>query len=301
MTANPRALAVVLGLMALLPALRAGAQPDEPRPSRTRVYRRVGGDSLRAYVFLPPGHRRGDKAHAILLFHGGGWSAGSPDWTFPTAKRFADSGLVAIAVEYRLSLGDVTPLDALDDACAAFAWTRGHAAELGLSGRVAGYGVSAGGHLVAATATVGCAQGSGPDALLLWSPALDLANDRWFVGKLKGRTTAETISPARQVKRSTPPTSIVHGEKDSLTPLSGVTAYCEALARFGKRCDLHVYPGLGHLLTRNLDQQESGFDPDPRARADGIAQQHRFLRRLGFVGVARPPQRASPQPARPGG
>ena len=36
-------------------------------------------------------------------------------------QRFADLGLVAIAVEYRLSEGEVTPIEAVDDACAAFA------------------------------------------------------------------------------------------------------------------------------------------------------------------------------------
>lgn len=55
----------------------------------------------------------------------------------------------------------------------------------------------------------------------------------------------------------------------------------------GRICEVHVYPGVGHLLTRNLANQESDFDPDPEARADGIAQHHRFLRTLGFVRVTR--------------
>ena len=154
--------AAATALVALVLASPVAAQSTDPRPSLTLVYREVGGESLHAYLFLPPGHRTSDQAHAILLFHGGGWSAGAAEWTFPTARRFADSGLVAIAIQYRLSNGDVTPIDALGDACAAFAWTRGRVAELGLSGRIAGYGVSAGGHLVAATATVGCpAEGPG--------------------------------------------------------------------------------------------------------------------------------------------
>jgi len=89
-------------------------------------------------VFLPPGHRASDRTPTVLLFHGGGWSAGAPDWVFPVARRFADSGLVAIAVQDRLSNGAVTPLEAIGDACAALQWTRGHAADLGLSGRIAG-------------------------------------------------------------------------------------------------------------------------------------------------------------------
>jgi acetyl esterase/lipase len=169
-----------------------------------------------------------------------------------------------------------------------------HAAELGLSGRIAGYGVSAGGQLVAATATIGCSKVgqafkvAGPDALLLWSPALDLTNDRWFLSKLQGRATAADLSPAHHVGPSTPPTVIVHGERDTLTPLAGVKRYCDALAAFDRSCELHVYPGLGHLLTRTLANQESGFDPDPKARADGIAQLHRFLRKLGFVDAPKP-------------
>jgi|SRR5262245_2521657 len=277
----------VIGLLAL--SSSAGAQTDAPTPSSSHIYRVVAGDSLHAHVFLPPGHDVARKSHAILLFHGGGWSYGAPEWVFATARRFADSGLVAIAIQYRLSEGDITPIDALDDACAAFKWTRAHAAELGLAGRVAGYGVSAGGHLVAATATIGCpanrpaGKTQGPDALLLWSPALDLVDDNWFTKKLQGRATAADLSPARHVGRSTPPTAIVHGEKDSLTPLRGVTKYCEKLRELGRACDLHVYPGLGHLLTRNLANQESDFDPDPKARADGIAQHLQFLRKQGFV------------------
>lgn len=276
---------VALGALAgLLHPAPLPAQAER-QPSTVRVYREVGGESLHAYVFLPPGRQEGHKANAILLFHGGGWAAGAPDWTFAAARRFADSGLVAVAVQYRLSAGDVTPVDALADACAAFAWVRARAAaELGVTGRVAGYGVSAGGHLVAATATVGCPGGvGGPDALILWSPALDVAGDGWFTRLLQNRATPHDLSPARHVGPSTPPTSIVHGERDTLTPLTGVKRYCAALTALGRRCDLHVYPGVGHLLTRNLGNQESDFDPDPVAREDGIAQQLRFLRSLGFV------------------
>jgi acetyl esterase/lipase len=278
-----RVLAAVCALASLLHPAPLPAQ-SEPDPPIAHVYREIGGDSLRAYVFLPPERGAGDKASAILLFHGGGWSVGAPEWTFATARRFADSGLVAVAVQYRLSTGGLTPIEALADACAAFAWIRARAAEFGLTGQVAGYGVSAGGHLVAATVTIGCPDdGAGPDALLLWSPALDPVGDGWFTGLLQGRATAPDLSPARHVGPSTPPTSIVHGERDTLTPLAGVRRYCAALAALGRRCELHVYPGVGHLLTRNLANQESDFDPDPVARADGIAQHHRFLRSLGFV------------------
>jgi len=280
MTKMLAALCVLAGFLHSTPLF---AQADR-EPPLDRVYREIGGDSLHAYVFLPREDGKSDTTNAILLFHGGGWSAGAPEWTFAAAQRFADAGLVAVAVEYRLSTGEVTPIEALADACAAFAWIRTHAAEFGSSGRAAAYGVSAGGQLVAATVTVGCPDDrAAPEALLLWSPALDLVGDRYFTTLLQGRANAAELSPARHVGRRTPPTCIVHGEKDTLTPLAGVKRYCAALTALGRRCDLHVYPGVGHLLTRNLTNQESDFDPDPVARADGIAQQTEFLRSLGFL------------------
>jgi acetyl esterase/lipase len=248
---------------------------------RTYAYREVAGQSLRAYVFRPDSAR---PAAGILLFHGGGWSTGEPAWTFEAAQRFADWGLVAIAVQYRLATTAVTPIDALADVCAAFSWARTHAAELGLSGRLAGYGVSAGGHLVAATATVGCPDGTaGPDALVLWSPALDLAHDGWFRRLLQGKALPTAYSPVEHVGPATPPTSIVHGAEDSLTPLAGVLRFCDRLRALQRACELNVFPGVGHLLTRNLRQQEHDFDPDPTARATGIFRQRRFLQQLGFV------------------
>ena len=215
---------------------------------------------------------------------------GSPEWTFAAARRFASRGMIAIPIEYRLSEGEVTPIEALSDVCAAFRWAREYAGGLKLDPeRVAGYGVSAGGHLVASAATVGCpAEGSrdvrpGPDALLLWSPALDLERDGWFERKLRNRAPAGDYSPVKHVRATTPPTSIVQGSKDTLTPLSGAQRFCGRLTEAGGVCELNVYEGVGHLLTRNLAQQESDFDPDPEAVSKGIAAHLLFLEKQGFL------------------
>lgn len=53
----------------------------------------------------------------------------------------------------------------------------------------------------------------------------------------------------------------------------------------GGVCELNVYPGVGHLLTRNLANQVSDFDPHPEFRADGKARHERFLRDRGFISV----------------
>jgi acetyl esterase len=262
---------------------QALAETSEPV---AHVYRDVEGQSLRAYVFTPPRSTRSPRP-AILFFHGGGWSTGSAEWTFQNAQRFANLGVVSIAIDYRLSGGTTTPIESLDDTCTAFHWARQNARELGIDpDRVGGYGVSAGGQLVAAAATLGCGSGEGryanggPDALLLWSPALNVAGDGWFGKLLQGRAASEAYSPVHHVPARLPPVSIVHGAEDALTPLPHARRFCELATMNGNRCELHVYPSVGHLLTRNLENQESDFDPDPAAREDGRARQERFIREL---------------------
>lgn len=253
----------------------------QPQPY---MYRMAGADSLHAYVF-PPSLPAREGANAILLFHGGGWNSGSAEWVFASAKRFADWGLVAIAVDYRLAEGDVTPVESLDDVCASFEWARANAKSLGIEGKVAGYGVSAGGHLLATAATVGCGPDRrGPDAILLWSPALEVANDAWFVKLLKGdRDRALQLTPADHVTKSTPPVTIVQGGSDTLTPAAGAQRFYHALQAAKVDCELNLYANVGHLLTRNLAHQEDDFDPDPEARAQAIESQKRFLQRLGYI------------------
>jgi acetyl esterase/lipase len=137
--------------------------------------------------------------------------------------------------------------------------------------------------------TVGCPSEnndnirSEPDALLLWSPAVDVSKDGWFEKKLQGRATSMQYSPVEHVRSSTPPTSIVIGAEDTLTPLSGARRYCDQLIKAGGICELNVQEGVGHLLTRNLANQEDDYDPDPEAVAAGIAQHKRFLLERGFI------------------
>ena len=67
--------------------------------------------------------------------------------------------------------------------------------------RVAGYGVSAGGHLVAAAATLPAVNGqkvpasSRPNAMLLYSPALDMAKDPYFTRIMAGKADPALYSP----------------------------------------------------------------------------------------------------------
>ncbi len=280
----------ILFCTGILAAQSVPAAAEDVLKPRSYVYREVDGQKINAYVFPPQGENPGKPTAAVLCFHGGGWVAGSAEWTAKEAKRFAALGLTAVTIDYRLSKGKITPIEALDDTRAAFRWLRRHAAEFNIDPqRVAGYGVSAGGHLVAAAATLDLpgdgidGTSSKPDLLLLWSPALDVAADGWFVRLLQGRANAADYSPLQHAGAATPPSCIVNGDQDTLTPLSRVERFRDRVLQAGGICELNVYPGVGHLLTRNLKDQEDNFDPDPKFKADGIAQLELFLREHGFL------------------
>jgi acetyl esterase/lipase len=275
----------VAALGCLLAGSSVAASDEAPPPSY--VYREVGDRQLRAFVTLPdaPGARRA----AILLFHGGGWRIGEPAWTFDRAREFAQKGLVAMSIEYRLSNDGLSPIDAIEDACAAFTWARGQADRFGIDvRRVAGYGVSAGGHLAAAAAMLPSVRGrqisppERPDALLLFSPALNMAKDEYFQGLMAGHGKPASYSPAEFVTRHLPPTLVIQGEKDSIVRTDHARAFCAAAEMAGARCSIKVYPDVGHLLTRNLAVQYKDFDSDPAGLADARKREDAFLVSIGF-------------------
>jgi acetyl esterase len=265
---------------------QAAAGPASPD---IRVYKTVGAAKLTAHVFHPFQASDGKRAPAILLFHGGGWVAGSPEWVYEAAERYARHGAVAIAVEYRLSdQKTVTPLDSLADARDILRWTRTNAAELGIDpDHIAAYGVSAGGHLAAALATIDDPQHShalaAPSALVLISPAVSVARDGWFERMLLGKAPVVDLSPDEHITKRLPPTIIFHGISDTLVPIRGVRRFCERARQQNSDCEIVEYPNVGHLFTRKLDSQEDHFDPDPKDLADARTKGDAFLAKHGFL------------------
>jgi len=272
-----------MALAAIVMGLWLAAAAAEPLPPRIETYKSAGDQALTARIFAPTGGASKPRA-AVLLFHGGGWVAGDAEWTDGRAQRLAAKGLTAISIDYRLARDGVTPLDALADTCDAFAWVRANARRLNVDPkRVAGYGVSAGGQLTAAAGLGACPGGArGPDLMLLWSPSLDVSNDGWF-RKLMAGKDPNPVSPLALATRRGPPTIIVQGDADTLTPLKGAEAFCAGLKAAGGACELNRYPGVGHLLTRNLKNQESDFDVDPQASQDGYLKFEAFLAARGYT------------------
>ena len=260
-----------------------------PRAPVEHVYAQTGTTQLKAYV-ISPDKAGGGRRSAIVLFHGGGWTMGEPAWAFARAKHFSERGMVAIAAQYRLSdQKETTPREAMADARAVIRWVRAQADSLGIDPkRVAAYGWSAGAHLAASAAVFdGDASddrvSARPDALVLVSPAVSLMGDAWVERLLGGRGSARDISPDEHVRKGLPPTLILQGNVDTVTPLSGAKRFCDRMRAAGNVCELQVYEGFGHLFTPAGTPDDGMPQPDPATSADASRRADRFLESLGFL------------------
>jgi acetyl esterase/lipase len=275
--------------LATLATAAAAAEPQGLEPA-VRVYATRGNVELTAHVFTP--QQRAAARSAIVILHGGGWAMGDPSWGYGPARRFAAQGMVAICGQYRLSGREhpgVTPLDAMADARALLRWVRAQSGELGIDReRIAAYGWSAGAHLVAAAAIWHDVDGKElpscvPDAMILESPALSLQNDAWIAQLLGERTKADDVSPDRHVRAGMPPTLILQGRTDTVTPLAGTQAFHDAMLANKNESELVIYDGVGHLFTPATESDQGWPNPDPAVSRAAQEKMTAFLRARGFL------------------
>lgn len=251
------------------------------------VYKSIDSTQLKAYVFIPEVEPVNDKYSAVLVFHGGGWAEGSAEWAFSRAHHFVRQGMISAAVQYRLSNKEnITPLEAMKDAKDAVSWLRTLADELLIdTSKVAVYGWSAGGHLAVSTAIFNNDSNtisSVPNAILLVSPALELTNDSWVKQLLLSKAEPQDISPAHHVKPNLPPTIIVHGRNDTVTPLNGVELFTQKMIESGNVCKLFVYDEVGHMFTPSTESDRGWPNPDQKIKNEAYSEIDNFLRELGF-------------------
>jgi len=242
-------------LLAFLSA-QAFDYPPVMEGAKTEVYRAVDGTELRAWIFESEPSEK--PKPAIVFFFGGGWSKGSPAQFERQCRYFADRGMVAITVDYRVkSRHDVKPIECVKDAKAALAWVREHAERLGIDpNRIAAAGSSAGGHLAACTGTLtGFGSDERPNAMILFNPVLVLApfNDKVLKGfpsaKLNEQRLGakpEALSPAHHIGAHTPPTLILHGTNDTTVAFRNTEVFTEVMMDANRSCKLVGYEGKHH-------------------------------------------------------
>ncbi len=197
------------------------------------VWRRFSdGEELKAYVFLPEGHRAEASAPSVLFFHGGMWMSDTVGDFVPWALHLARHGIVGIIPMFRTKADyEVTPEEILEEAREAWAWTYDNAAELGLDPvRISVAGSDAGGLMALHVALPDKpARWSlfrkkkptppGPAAVALFRGVCDLKGDSTFklAHALEG-DQMEKLNPFRRLQKGLPPLFISHGGRDRLLP-----------------------------------------------------------------------------------
>lgn len=277
----------LLALFALLASsLCAVTTPESLPGAETFIYHEVAPEPMRLFVFKPEGWKKGDQRPALMHFFGGGFVRGTPLQSAGTARSAAKSGMVGIAVDYRVHDRHNTDASAcVADARAALHWVQVHASELGIDPhRVVVSGSSAGGHLALWTAITETPWGSDPAEAPLYKPAaLILVSAAADTSQVTGQRAerfaghGNDLSATQHLDAKMPPVLMFHGDADTTVPYRIAEDLHKALVSTGNDCEFVTIPGGGHGLGT------------PEWRAKGSAMQKDFLRRIKILPVANKP------------
>jgi len=235
-------------------AAEVATQSDSP-PTKSFIYKKTKRADLEIIIHFPPAWKDTDKRPAIVFFFGGGWEQGTIKQFEPQATLLASRGMVAARADYRVkSRHGVTPKECVEDAKSAIRWMRQNAVTLGVDpDRIVAAGGSAGGHIAACTAlTPGLdAEGedtkvsSEPNALVLFNPVLRFDGIPQLMERIgNGEALGKAISPTLHLKKDSPPTLILFGTADRLSPMG--EEFMKKSKELGHRAEMFTADGQPH-------------------------------------------------------
>ena len=202
-------------------------------------------------VYAPAGAK---DLPCVVWFHGGGLTGGNKNGSKVSGRVLAAEGVILVAVNYRLSPQAKYPAY-VEDAAAAVAWTKQHAAEYGADPkRVYVAGHSAGGYLAAMV---------GADERWLKPYALTLADLAGVVplsgqmathytireerGLSKTSIIIDDAAPLNHAGKDTPPWLVLYAEKDMTLRGDENRYFAAALVAAGhKQVEIHEMKGYDH-------------------------------------------------------
>lgn len=276
----------IAAAFALLMGVAHAAPSKSVTEPLTQFYAQRNGVSLRTIIYRPEGWRPRDQRPAVVIFNGLGWTQGQPEWSERYARHYAANGLVAICAQYRLAQGKTTPAESIDDARDVIRWVRANAAALGVDPqRIVAHGLSTGGHLAlqAAMFTGNTPVSPVPNALVLYSPFVDVADNQTLRRLLGEQRSAASLSPMASIRGGLPPTIILQGDVDTVTPFAKAKQFCDKMVEAGNRCELNRYLYVGHLFTPKGTPDDGTPKPDPRVEDAALVKVDAFLRSLGYI------------------
>lgn len=193
----------------------------------------------------------GARWPAVVFIHGGGWTGGdktAPANSGPLFNALREAGFLVFSVNYRLAPAFQFPA-MIEDVKCAIRYLRAHAADYNLDpGRIGVWGSSAGGHLAALLATADTAAGFDSGQYLDQSSRVQAGISLFgptdltviFPGGYEplaslvfGRFDPFLASPVAYVSSDDPPFLMIHGEADTLVPISQSEILLERLQAAG--------------------------------------------------------------------
>lgn len=221
----------------------------------TRIYKRIGEKDLSLWWVKPDGWKPTDQRPAVVFFHGGSWTSGTPAQFHPFARHLAQRGMVAFSAQYRLldKDGGDAPDVCIEDAKSALRYVRALSSEFGIDpGRLGAGGGSAGGHLAATTGLIDgldseeevLQTSSKADVLVLFNPVFNNGPGEWGHGRVGDRYPE--LSPFHNVTDDAPPTLVMSGSADALISPETMYEFQKRMNTADVRCDIEIYEGAGH-------------------------------------------------------
>lgn len=249
-------------------------------------------NDLKIYCVRPLDYNEDNEYPAIVIFHGGGWYMGEASWGFSNAEHYAQKGMIAFSVQYRLQDLEkgITPYESVLDAQTALRWVRKNSDTFSINkNKIASYGWSAGAHLAACATIFDNLDApnedisSAPNLLALKSPALSLLIYSDFQNRLLDKIDVKNLSPAENVSENTPPTIIVMGRTDTVTPLQGSELFKKNMNTYGNDCKLVIYDNVGHLFTPETEPDNGWPNPDKKVSLKAQEEIDKFLKTYGYI------------------
>lgn len=215
--------------------------------------------SCELYIFKAKAEK--NTGVAIAIYPGGGFT--SVNFSISTAKWYAENGITAALVKYRLPNGYKEAM--LEDAVGAVRYLRSRT-DLGIDpAKVGVTGSSAGGHLCTWVSNAMADEEKPAFAIPLYGSMLRTefytgrkANIA-LLGKRFAYEDAVAMSVQNMVTPQTPPTLLLLCDDDNVVKSYSSAAYYEALARHGVKASMHIYPRGGHSMKSNLNEHRAAI------------------------------------------
>lgn len=265
--------------------------------NKEATYFSTAETNVKLYYSMPTKVKAKAKLPAVIWIHGGAWVGGKASTFYAHAAYCALKGAVGISLEYRVIDTNKSSIDTcIADCKAAINYIKANAAFFHIdTTKIAIVGESAGGHLAACMALLDTNNSTTPDALVLYNPVVNLATGTFIkymnadvalqTNKkqdttallLQYQTAAKAISPLYLAKKHLPPTLIINGLEDKITPHPLAVRFADSLKKYKNKQKIVLLANVGHAFAVPHYKASEQLVVDALLKADA------YLSKLGFL------------------